>query len=79
MSLARLNTSDILIGNDHYPYTTKGKIQGLNFSYAGIHNQVNIEKAIANTNFTKLNIFKHINTRSNLKLYTTLIRPTLTH
>ena len=75
--LTRLNTSDILIGDDHYPYTTKGKILGLNFTYSGIQNKVSIRKAIANTNLTKLNRFKHLNTRNKLKLYTTLIRPTL--
>ena len=42
--LTRLNTTDIVIRNDHYLYTTKGKILGLNFTYTEIQNQVNIRK-----------------------------------
>ena len=52
--LTRLNTEDIIIGDDHYPYAHKGKILGLNFSHTGIHNQVNIRKTIASTNLLSL-------------------------
>ena len=75
--LTRFNTEDIIIGDDHYPYANKGKILGLNFTRTGIHNQVNIRKAIANTNLNKLYRFRHLSTKNKHKLYTTIIRPTL--
>ena len=51
--LTRLNAADIFIGDDHYPYANIRKILGLDLSKTGIHNQINIRKAIAKRQQTK--------------------------
>jgi hypothetical protein len=75
--ISRHITHDINIGNDHYTYTNKGKILGLNFTTNGITPQPHIRRAIALDNLNKLQRFRNLTQNNKIKLYKSLILPTL--
>lgn len=75
--LSRTKTYDIFIDDTYIPYSTSGKILGLNITTKGINNQVPNRRAIAFNHLTKLQRFRKLSTQNKTKLYTATARAAL--
>lgn len=78
--ISRRKTADIRIApNSTLQYTNKGKMLGLQFNSRGIVPQVSTRVAIARENLNKINRFRNLNPKLKIRLYTALVRSTLTY
>ena len=78
IALNRQNKAPIIINDRIIPYKSKGKILGLTFSDFSIKPHIAIRIFSAKNKLTKLQKFKNLTTHNKLKLYKTIILPTLT-
>ena len=73
INIARRNTANTETYDEHYEYTTQGKILGLHFSRTGIRKHITIRSNIAKDNLTKLYRFRQLSIPNKLKLYKSLV------
>jgi len=76
--ISRRRTDEITLDNDKtLPYSTKGKLLGLNFNTYGITPQTKIRTEIGRSNLDKLIRFRHLSTTLKRRLYITTVRSAL--
>ena len=77
VGISRQKQEPIEIEDTILDYSPNGKVLGLTFGKHSIIQQVKIRKKVSDVQLTKLQRFRHLNEKNKLKLYKTLILPSL--
>lgn len=75
--IGRKNTSDIFIDGEHFPYTNKGTVLGLQITTHGYSAQITARQNIARNNLQKLYRFVNLPPRLKHRLYMAFVRSSL--
>ena len=77
--LFRNETMDIFSGNDKLEYSTQGKVLGLKINKHGLKPHVTDRVRIAKQKLAQLAPLRNLSAANKLRLYKTIMRPTLTY
>lgn len=77
VNINRQKTENIFIQNNHLPYSTSGKVLGLQFSSYGYRSHITTRCSMARAQLKRIMRFKPLNVDIKLRLYKALVRSVL--